>query len=107
VIDRDRELTRCRRACWRRVAHTPTVGRAVLSGFDGWVLFDADGTVMAAEPDEYERGTEVGFKKRVLSYLTLRPSEPVYSDVVANTPTGGRDLVSSSLHLARHEPARE
>ena len=94
VIDRDRELTRLSAGLLAAelAPYTDPWAEQYLTGFDGWVLFDSDGTVMAAEPAEYEAWNRSWFK-RVLSYLTLRPSEPVYSDVVASTPQGEKIVV--------------
>jgi len=56
------------------------------------VVFGADGKVMAAEPAEYAAWNQTWFRK-VLPYLTLHPTEPVYSDIVVNTPQGEKIIV--------------
>ncbi len=94
VIDRDRELTRLSAGLLASElsAYTDPWAEQYLVGFDGVVVFDADGTVIAAEPAEYGALNQTWFRK-VLPYLTLRPSEPVYSDIVVNTPQGEKIIV--------------
>ena len=106
VIDRDRELTRVSASLLAAelASYTDPLAEQYLTGFDGVVVFDADGTVMLAEPAEYEAWNRSWFK-RVLSYLTLRPSEPVYSDVV-NSPKGEKIVVVvKPLSRPGNEPA--
>jgi signal transduction histidine kinase len=94
VIDRDRELTRLSAdlLAAEMASYTDPWAEQYLVGFDGVVVFDADGTVIAAEPAEYGALNPTWFRK-VLPYLTLRPSEPVYSDIVLNTPQGEKIIV--------------
>ena len=94
VIDRDRDLTRLSAdlLAAEMASYTDPWAEQYLVGFDGVVVFDADGTVIAAEPAEYGALNPTWFRK-VLPYLTLRPSEPVYSDIVLNTPQGEKIIV--------------
>ncbi|MBN1137865.1 MAG: GAF domain-containing protein [Anaerolineae bacterium] len=94
VIDRDRELTRLSASLLAAelASYTDPLAEQYLAGFDGWVVFGADGTVIAAEPAEYEARNQAWFR-RILPYLTLRPSEPIYLDMAVNMPEGEKIIV--------------
>lgn len=107
VIGRDRDLTSlsANLLASELSAYTNPWAEQYLVGFDGVVVFDASGTVIAAEPAEYGAMNQTWFRK-VLPYLTLRPSEPVYSDIVVNTPQGEKIIVVvMPITRSSNEPA--
>ncbi len=94
VIDRDRELTRLSASllATELASYTNPLAEQYMAGFDGVVVFGADGRVMDAEPAEYQAWNQTWLRK-VVPYLTLPSSEPVYSDVLVNTPQGEKIIV--------------
>jgi signal transduction histidine kinase len=85
VIVRDRELTRlsARLLATELAAYTDPLADQHLAVFDGMVLFNSNGTILAAEPEHYEKWTPRWFKDISL-HQVLQSSEPVFSDVLVD-----------------------
>lgn len=83
VIERDLELTRLTAQLLANdlATHTDPLADLFLTAFDGIIVFDQDGDILAAEPQYYERWKPSWLKEfsreRVLSL-----DKPVFSDIV-------------------------
>jgi len=83
VIERDLELTRLTAQLLANdlATHTDPLADLFLTAFDGIIVFDQDGDILAAEPHNYERWKPSWLKEfsreRILSL-----DKPVFSDIV-------------------------
>ncbi len=94
VIERDRELMRlsARLLGNKLDAYTSPLADQYLAIFDGVVLFDAKGQVLAAEPMQYELRMPTWF--RGLSFQQpISPSRPIFSDIVIDPLLGDKLIV--------------
>jgi signal transduction histidine kinase len=94
VIERDRDLTRLSADLLgaELAVYTDPLANQFLTVFDGVVLFTANGTVLAAEPEGYERwGAD--WLKNISFDQRFRSSEPVFSNVVVDGLEGEKILV--------------
>jgi len=94
VIERDRELTRlsARLLGNKLAAYTDPLADQYLAIFDGVVLFDKEGQVLAAEPLQYEIRMPTWFRG-VSAQQPLSLSEPIFSDVVVDRLRGDKLIV--------------
>jgi signal transduction histidine kinase len=94
VIERDRELTRLAAQVLATdlAAYTDPLAEQFLGVFDGMVMFNAKGTILAAEPEGYEQYTPRWFHDISL-YQVLNSDAPVYSDVVNDRVQGEKMVV--------------
>jgi signal transduction histidine kinase len=94
AIERDRELTRlsAKLLAAELATYTDPLTGQYLSAFDGLVIFDAQGTVLLAEPEQYERWKPTWFEDIVV-FRALSSSRPVFSDVVIDTLQGEKFIV--------------
>jgi signal transduction histidine kinase len=83
VVERDRELTRLSAKLLANdlAAHTDPLTDLFLTDFDGVVVFDEEGTVLAAEPEQYKQWNPT-WLKNYAHRQSLGSTEPVFSDVV-------------------------
>jgi signal transduction histidine kinase len=95
VIVRDRELTRLAAKLLANdlTAYTDPLADQFQAALDGMVMFDANGKILAAEPEEYGSWTPKWFKD-VSLHQVLQSSEPVFSDLVVNTAQGENYVVA-------------
>jgi hypothetical protein len=77
VIERDRDLTHLAAKLLSSELETfrDPLAEQYLAVFDGWVAFNANGTILAAEPRIYESGQSDWFQNTSL-YRILRSPEP-------------------------------
>lgn len=94
VIERDRDLTHLAAKLLASELETyrDPLAEQYLTVFDGWVAFNANGTILAAEPRIYESGQSDWFQNTSL-YRILRSPEPVFSNVVEDRQTGEKMVV--------------
>ncbi|MEJ2207881.1 MAG: histidine kinase, partial [Anaerolineae bacterium] len=94
VIERDRELTRLSARLLGRelAAYTDPLAEQYLAIFDGVVLFDKEGQVLAAEPLQYEIRMPTWFRD-VSAEQPLSPAEPIFSDVLVDRMRGEKLIV--------------
>jgi nitrate/nitrite-specific signal transduction histidine kinase len=94
VIERDRELTRlsARLLGNELAAYTNPLADQYLAIFDGAVLFDAEGEVLAAEPMQYEIRMPTWFRG-FSNQQGLDPSAPIFSDVIVDRLHGDKLIV--------------
>jgi hypothetical protein len=94
VIDRDRELTHLSASLLaiELAAYTDPLADQYLAIFDGLVLFDADGRILAAEPMRYET-RRPNWLPGISFGGAFRSSEPVFSGVLVDRQTGERIVV--------------
>jgi signal transduction histidine kinase len=94
VMERDRELTRlsARLLSTELTAYTDPLADQFLAIFDGIIVFDANGDVLAAEPIQYELRRPTWFQEIP---LPRQPdsSAPIYSDVVEDRLKGDSIVV--------------
>ena len=85
VIERDRELTRlsARLLAAELATYTDPFAEQFLSIFDGVIVFDAKGNILAAEPDLYTTSPPSWLKSLALPQAS-QTDKPVYSDVVVD-----------------------
>jgi len=104
VIERNRDLTRLSASllATELAAYTDPLVDHFLAVFDGVVVFDANGAILAAEPEQPE-GWGTGWFKRVPFRRELRSSEPVFSDVVVDGPRGEKVIVVVMPITSRHD----
>ena len=89
VVERDRELTRLSATLLAREleAYTDPLAEQYLAVFDGIVVFDANGNVVAAEPMQYEQRLPSWFQS-VAVRQALSSAKPVFSNIVVDTVGG-------------------
>ena len=94
VVERGRELTRlsARLLGNELAAYTNPLADQYLAIFDGVVLFDGAGKVLAAEPMQYEVRLPTWFRD-ISAEQPLSPSEPVFSDVLVDRLRGDKIIV--------------
>jgi nitrate/nitrite-specific signal transduction histidine kinase len=93
IIERNRDLTRlsARLLADDLTAYTGPLADLFFTAFDGVVVFDSDGTVLAAEPEQYERWNPDWL--RDFSQNRMPDSEkPVFSDIM-HDELRGQDYV--------------
>jgi signal transduction histidine kinase len=91
VIERDRELTRLSATLLGREleAYTDPFSEQYLAVFDGIVVFDGKGMVVAAEPMQYELSLPSWFNS-VAVRQALASTSPVFSNIIVDSSSGGR-----------------
>jgi nitrate/nitrite-specific signal transduction histidine kinase len=91
VLERDQELTRLSASLLgaELAAYTDPFAEQYMAAFDGVVLFDANGAVLAAEPGIYAQWSPNWFKDTTLHQI-LRSPEPVYTDVASDAIQGAK-----------------
>jgi len=95
VIKRDRELTRlsANLLATELTTYTDPLSDHFLAIFDGdVVIFDANGTILAAESEQPE-GWGTDWSKRISFRQIFHYSEPVFSDVVIDGPRDEKVVV--------------
>ncbi|MGD8398628.1 MAG: cache domain-containing protein, partial [Anaerolineae bacterium] len=94
VIQRDEEMTRLSAELLggELAAYTNPFSDQYLASFDGFVFFDADGRVVAAEPLQYER-YRPAWLRDLTGSDTLDASVPIFSDVVVDVARGEKIIV--------------
>jgi signal transduction histidine kinase len=100
VIDRDQELTSlsAKLLATELAVYTNPFSDQFMAVFDGVIMFDAKGQVLAAEPIEYERKRLTWFTGSSFQAM-LRSSKPVFSDVMVD-PLGGDKIVVVAMPVA-------
>ena len=85
VIERDRELTRlsAKLLAAELAAYTDPFAEQFLAIFDGVIVFDAKGNILAAEPDLYATSPPSWLKSLALPQAS-QTDKPVFSDVVVD-----------------------
>jgi signal transduction histidine kinase len=83
VMERDQELTRlaARLLANDLAAYTDPLTDLFLTAFDGVIVFDEHGTILAAEPEQYEKW-ELGWLQRFVLAQKVQPAGPLFSDIV-------------------------
>jgi nitrate/nitrite-specific signal transduction histidine kinase len=95
VIERDQELTRLSASllATELSTYTDPLADQFLTVFDGdVVIFDAHGTILAAESGQYD-GQVPDWSKRISFRQVFLSSEPVFSDVVTEGSKGEKVVV--------------
>ena len=94
VIERDRELTRLSAKLLgsELAAHTDPLADQFLAIFDGVIVFDSNGTVLLADPEQYKVSRPNWFRELSLPQAS-QSSEPVFSDVVVDRLYGEKIVV--------------
>lgn len=95
VTERDRELTRLSAKLLANELATYTDDPLVdlfMTAFDAVIVFDAGGTVLAAEPAQYENWHPTWLKNYVHEHQT-GSQEPVFSDIVFDSTLGEHFVV--------------
>jgi signal transduction histidine kinase len=94
VIERDRELTRlsAQLLSTELASYTDPFAEEFLAIFDGVLVFDADGSILLAEPMQYEVRKPTWFKDLELQKM-FRSDEPVFSDIVIDRLQGQKIVV--------------
>ncbi len=94
VVERDRELTRLSASllATELTAAADPLAEQYLSIFDGVIFFTPSGTLMTAEPEQYEEWDPKWFQGASLHQI-LQSSEPVFSDVLEDGLNGERVVV--------------
>jgi nitrate/nitrite-specific signal transduction histidine kinase len=94
VIDRDRELTHLAATllATELATYTDPLADHYRANFDGLIVFDAQGRILAAEPLRYELRSPDWLKDISLQQL-FRSSEPVFSDVIVDRQDGSQIVV--------------
>lgn len=87
VIERDRELTRLS----AKFLATEMLSDQFLAAVDSVVVFDEVGTILAAEPEQYEGGKPNWFQG--VFQQALSSSGPVFSDIVVDRLHGEKVVV--------------
>jgi hypothetical protein len=95
VIERDRELTRLSATllATELAAYSNPLTDRFLATFDAIVVFNANGTILVAEPEQPE-GWGADWLQRIPFRQVLHSSEPIYTDVVSPGPRGGEVVVA-------------
>ena len=85
VIERDRELTRlsAKLLAAELATYTDPFAEQFLAIFDGVIVFDAKGNILAAEPNLYATSPPSWLKSLALPQA-FQTDEPVFSDVVVD-----------------------
>jgi signal transduction histidine kinase len=94
VVERDRELTRLSAEvlATQLAAYTNPLADQYLAIFDGVVLFEADGNVLATEPIQYDLKRPAWLAD--LSFEAMfQSSQPVYSNVIVDRLQGDRIII--------------
>ena len=88
VIERDRDLTRLSASllATELTTYTDPLADQFMTVFDGVVVFNANGTVLAAEPEQYEHWKPNLFRKISLYQIFGLSERPLFSDVVLDGP---------------------
>ncbi|OQY22652.1 MAG: hypothetical protein B6I34_05630 [Anaerolineaceae bacterium 4572_32.1] len=94
VIDRDRDLTRlsAELLAIELKTYTDPLADQFMTVFDGLIVFNANGTVLAAEPEQPE-GWGPDWYKRIPFRQELHSSKPSISDTVIDGPQGEKFVV--------------
>ena len=94
VIERDRDLTRLAAKLLgsELATYKDPFAEQYTAVFDAFIVFSSNGTVLAAEPRDYEAGRPDWFDDSSL-YQLLRSTEPVISDVIVDPQRGGEIVV--------------
>jgi nitrate/nitrite-specific signal transduction histidine kinase len=94
VTERDRELTRLSAKLLANdlTAYTDPLADLFMTAFDAVIVFDADGTVLAAEPSRYESWHPNWLKNYVHEHRA-GSQEPVFSDIVFDGTQGENFVV--------------
>jgi signal transduction histidine kinase len=94
VIERDRELTSlsAKLLAAELATYTDPFADQFLAIFDGVIVFDAKGDILAAEPDLYTTSPPSWLKSLALP-RSSRTDKPVYSDVVVDRRRGEEIVV--------------
>ncbi len=94
VIERDRELTHlsAKLLATELAAYTDPFTDQFMAIFDGLILFNAKGEILAAEPIGYEQRNPSWFKALPLD-LAFRSGRPVFSDVLRDGRYGDQVVV--------------
>jgi signal transduction histidine kinase len=100
VIQRDQELTRLSAGLLgtELAANVDPFADQYLAVFDGVVVFDASGAVLAAEPESYSHWSSRWLRDTTLHQI-LRSSGPVFSDVVIDSLDGTDRDGGASTHI--------
>jgi len=85
VIERDRDLTRLSASllATELAAYTDPLADQFLAVFDGVAAFDANGAILAAEPEGYERWNASWFKS-ISANTSSGSSAPFFSNIVVD-----------------------
>ena len=94
VIERDRELTSlsARLLAAELAAYTDPFAEQFLAIFDGIIVFDATGSIFAAEPDLYATSPP-GWLKSLALPQAHQVDKPIFSNVVVDRETGENIVV--------------
>jgi len=94
VIERDRDLTHlsAKLLAIELTKYSDPLTEEYMTVFDGMIVFNASGTILAAEPRSYELADPSWFEG-VSLYRMLRSSSPIFSDVVLDRQTGQKMVV--------------
>ena len=84
VIERDRELTRlsARLLAAELATYTDPFAEQFLAIFDGVILFDAKGNILAAEPDDLYATSPPSWLRSLALPRASQTDKPIFSDVV-------------------------
>ncbi|HSJ57558.1 MAG TPA: GAF domain-containing protein [Anaerolineae bacterium] len=94
VIERDEELIRLSAQLLGRelTSYVNPFAEQYLAIFDGFIFFDADGEIVAAEPMQYERYRPAWLRESAL-VNALNRGEPVFFNVVSDAARGEEIVV--------------
>ena len=94
VIERDRELTSlsARLLAAELATYTDPFAEQFLAIFDGIIVFDAKGSIFAAEPDLYATSPP-GWLKSLALPQAHQVDKPIFSNVVVDQETGEKIVV--------------
>jgi signal transduction histidine kinase len=94
VIERDEELIRLSAQLLGRelTSYVNPLAEQYLAIFDGFIFFDADGEIVAAEPMQYERYRPAWLRESTL-VTALNRGEPVFFNVVSDAARGEEIVV--------------
>jgi nitrate/nitrite-specific signal transduction histidine kinase len=106
VVERDRELTRlsARLLATELSSYTDPLADQFLAIFDGVIVFDGEGNVLAAEPMKYEVRKPTWFKDLSLQRM-FRSDQPIFSDVVVDRLRGEKLIVVTMPIAGQEEEA--
>lgn len=94
VIERDRDLTRLAASLLASelAAYTDPLSPQSLAVYDGLIVFDEDGAVLAAEPEQYARW-QPSWLEDVYQDRAFSSAEPAFSDVVVDKLQGEKLII--------------
>jgi signal transduction histidine kinase len=95
VIERDRELTRlsAEMLAAELAAYTNPLADQYLAIFDGVLIFDANGTILTAEPMQYEEQRD-SWLRNISFQKMLHSGQPVFSNIVTDKSNGEEVIVA-------------